>query len=103
MKKNVPETERLCRFCEWASALHGEDQMLCRKRGVVSPLYVCRAFRYDPLKRDPGGVWIPEPDAVRTRDIEIHNDTTFFNGGSPFDYRIGKRQSRTERFHGSGP
>ncbi len=54
MKKNTPETERFCRVCEFASPLHDEDQMLCRKRGIVSSGYVCRAFRYDPLKRDPG-------------------------------------------------
>ena len=70
MKKNVPETERLCRFCEWASALHGEDQMLCRKRGVVSPLYVCRAFRYDPLKRDPGA----PPAAQKLEYISLEED-----------------------------
>ena len=54
MKKKTPELERICKFCEWASALNNPDQMLCRKKGVVNAGYVCRAFQYDPLKRDPG-------------------------------------------------
>ncbi len=54
MKKKTPDLERMCKFCEGASALHNPDQMLCQKKGVVSATYVCRAFQYDPLKRDPG-------------------------------------------------
>ncbi len=54
VKKHKIELERLCKFCEHAVALNSPDEMLCRKRGVVSAGYCCRAFRYDPLKRDPG-------------------------------------------------
>jgi len=43
----------MCRYCENASPLHDEDEMLCRIRGVVSGDHVCRKFIYDPLKRRP--------------------------------------------------
>ncbi len=69
MKKNTPDTERLCRYCELASPLHDEEQMLCRKRGIVSSGYVCRAFRYDPLKRDPGA----PPEAPKLEYISLED------------------------------
>jgi len=53
-KKGKPEIDRLCKYCELAASLHNPDEMLCSKRGVVNAGYHCRAFRYDPLKRDPG-------------------------------------------------
>ena len=66
-KNKKAEIERLCKFCELAAALKDSDEMLCRKRGVVSAGYHCHSFRYDPLKRDPGKtpkLVIPElPDA----------------------------------------
>lgn len=54
MKKKSPQIDRLCKYCEWASSLNDPDRMLCSKKGVVNAGYVCRAFMYDPLKRDPG-------------------------------------------------
>ncbi|MBQ1371776.1 MAG: hypothetical protein IIY70_02475 [Oscillospiraceae bacterium] len=48
-RKNV---ERVCSLCAHAGQTCGE-QMLCAKRGFVSPDGSCRRFRYDPLKRIP--------------------------------------------------
>ncbi len=52
--KARPELDKLCKYCELAASLSDPDSMLCKKRGVVNAGYHCRAFRYDPLKRDPG-------------------------------------------------
>lgn len=54
MKKKSPEIDRLCKYCESASPLNDPDRMLCHKKGIVNAGYSCRAFAYDPLKRDPG-------------------------------------------------
>ena len=54
MKKKSPEIDRICKYCELASALNDPDRMLCHKKGIVNAGYSCRAFQYDPLKRDPG-------------------------------------------------
>lgn len=43
---------RLCLNCALAAEAD-EDQMLCRKKGLVAKDHHCMAFRYDPLKRDP--------------------------------------------------
>jgi len=53
--KDPDETDRpsVCRYCENASELRSEDEMLCKLRGVVEASHVCRKFRYDPLKRKP--------------------------------------------------
>lgn len=42
---------RFCACC--AHAVDCGEEMLCRKKGPVSKDGVCRAFRYDPLKRQP--------------------------------------------------
>lgn len=60
MKKKSPEIDRLCKYCEWASSLNDPDRMLCHKKGIVNAGYSCRAFLYDPLKRDPGKRAMPE-------------------------------------------
>lgn len=51
--KNKPEIEKYCKYCERASALSDPDTMLCEKKGIVSASHKCRAFTYDPLKREP--------------------------------------------------
>ncbi|MEG2455337.1 MAG: hypothetical protein RSC08_03695 [Oscillospiraceae bacterium] len=48
----------LCLYCQRGSALN-EEEILCVKKGVVSPGFHCRGFRYDPLRRTP-----PRPIAV---------------------------------------
>lgn len=62
---NELELDRVCAYCENASALHNRDFMLCKKRGVVSSGYVCRRFSYDPLKR------VPMPRRIIDDDIEL--------------------------------
>ena len=52
-KNNDDDRPSMCRFCENASPLHDDDEVLCRLRGVVSGDYVCGKFMYDPLKRKP--------------------------------------------------
>jgi len=53
-KKQKNSLGKMCRWCELAHCLQDEDTMLCDKKGVVRSDYVCRNFRYDPLKRVPG-------------------------------------------------
>ncbi|MCQ2432171.1 MAG: hypothetical protein MJ175_06155 [Clostridia bacterium] len=51
-KENL-DIRDICAFCENASCLRNEDEMLCRFNGVVSADGTCRKFRYDLLKRKP--------------------------------------------------
>jgi len=43
----------MCRYCENASELRSEDEVLCKLHGIVDGGYRCRKFMYDPLKRRP--------------------------------------------------
>jgi len=54
-RKKYTDDDRpsMCRYCENASPLHDDSEVLCRIRGVVSGDHVCRKFMYDPLKRRP--------------------------------------------------
>ncbi|MDD6800086.1 MAG: hypothetical protein PUE85_06700 [Firmicutes bacterium] len=49
-ENNVP---RLCCFCENASIINDESNVLCSRKGIVNREYCCRRFQYDPLKRVP--------------------------------------------------
>lgn len=44
--------EKSCTYCRYGTVLD-EEQVLCIKKGVVSPDRKCRRFTYDPLKRVP--------------------------------------------------
>ncbi len=68
MSRKLPEDENYCVFCEHAVALHGNDFILCRKKGVVSATWVCRKFVYDPLKRKPAVRRTPSLEYV---DIDL--------------------------------
>ncbi len=50
--------EKSCSYCEHATILSNE-QVLCIKKGVVSPTGKCRKFTYSPCKRIP-----PKPKAL---------------------------------------
>ena len=44
--------EPRCGYCKQGRPLE-DGQVICPKRGVVSPGYSCKRFAYDPLKRVP--------------------------------------------------
>lgn len=46
------EIDPRCAYCAKGAPLQG-GQILCSKKGVVSPTDHCHRFRYDPLKRVP--------------------------------------------------
>lgn len=41
-----------CAYCAKAGTVD-DNQMVCRKKGIVSPGDHCKSFQYDPLKRVP--------------------------------------------------
>lgn len=53
------DIEPRCFYCLYASKLD-EENMTCRKRGIVKQIGKCRSFRYDPLGRIP-----PKPAVLR--------------------------------------
>lgn len=54
------DIEPRCTYCARGCKLN-EREVLCRKKGIVAPEYHCRAFRYDPLLREP-----PQPVRLNT-------------------------------------
>lgn len=46
------DMEPRCAYCKRGAPLD-EDQVMCVKKGIVSPAGSCRKFKYDPLKRVP--------------------------------------------------
>ena len=66
-QQDLPECPRVCAYCEHATPLQTEGQMLCPKKGVVEGGFVCRRFRYDPLKRVP----TPRPTLIRPDEEDL--------------------------------
>ena len=57
-----------CQYCTEAMQQMSEN-VLCLKKGIVSPHYSCKKFIYDPLKRVP-----PRPQSLQkyeTKDFSI--------------------------------
>ena len=54
-KKNAEASERRksCEFCENATVISDEDNILCGKYGIVKKEFCCKKYTYDPLKRVP--------------------------------------------------
>lgn len=59
---------RSCSYCQHGTAMEN-DQILCKKRGVVSASYSCGKFRYNPCKRIP--------HKMKSLDFEKYQDTDF--------------------------
>ena len=59
------DIEPRCAYCAKAAYRVNENEVLCRKKGIVSPEYHCRAFRYDPLRREP-----PRPATLKTDTLQ---------------------------------
>ncbi len=64
------DIDRCCAYCKFAGSA-GEEQMICAKRGLVSPMDQCRAFAYDPLKRTPSRAKSPDFAALNERDYSL--------------------------------
>ena len=58
------EMDPRCAYCQFASTLNDRECM-CVKRGVVPMEHHCRAFRYDPLRREP-----PRPATLKTDTLQ---------------------------------
>lgn len=72
-KKKSEDIERFCAFCELGTPVPAPDgadfDVICPKKGVVRADFVCRRFRYDPLKRNPREKpSLPEFEAVLLDD-----------------------------------
>ena len=53
MKIKSDNIDRICKYCEHSTEISVSEEVLCSKKGVVSPDYICRKFIYDPFKRIP--------------------------------------------------
>lgn len=60
--------DRHCAYCVFAGKV-SDEQMICRKCGVVPATHHCRRFRYDPLKRVPA--------RPRTQDFSKYRETDY--------------------------
>ena len=52
-KSNNQDLPCVCEFCEHATTINDEFNVLCNHRGIVNKEYKCKKFVYDPLKRVP--------------------------------------------------
>lgn len=46
------DIEKICAYCEYGTNLQNDD-VLCKKKGIVRSNFSCKKFLYDPTKRIP--------------------------------------------------
>ncbi len=51
-----------CSYCQYGTPASDRKMIFCNRRGVVSPYYSCRKFKYDPLMRVPRRQELPQLD-----------------------------------------
>lgn len=92
----------VCRFCEHATLINDEQNVLCSVRGIVFADYCCRKFSYDPLKREPKMLPpIPKPDPTQI-DIGL---PSYLLADSPAGNAAGSSdtaESKNEKTENSG-
>jgi hypothetical protein len=59
-----------CGYCINGTVI-ADDEILCVKRGVVSPDKSCRKFEYDPCKRIPLKAKAPDFDKYSNDDFTL--------------------------------
>lgn len=47
------EIEKICAYCEYGKSIHGTDDIICSKKGLVRADHSCKKFLYSPLRRTP--------------------------------------------------
>lgn len=59
-RKNI---EPRCAYCAKGRTIN-DDEVVCSRKGIVAIDFHCRAFRYDPLRREP-----PRPVKLHTEKL----------------------------------
>jgi len=64
------DMEPRCAYCARGAKLD-DDSVLCVKRGCVPLSHACRNFRYDPLKRVPPKLALPDFSRLDQEDFTL--------------------------------
>ena len=64
------ENEPACKYCARGKKSADSKSVLCMKKGIVSPDFSCRSFKYDPLKREPYAAPTLQKD-LKAEDFEL--------------------------------
>lgn len=59
-----------CSYCKRGSVI-SEDEVVCRRNGVVAAWHSCRRFQYDPLRRVPPQPMMPGEHKFTKKDFEL--------------------------------
>ncbi len=62
--------QKSCSYCAHGTCI-SDNQILCIKKGSVSVDFKCRKFRYDPCKRIPGKMKLPDFSAYHDDDFSL--------------------------------
>lgn len=60
------EIEKICAYCEYGKTIHGTEDIICPKKGLVRADHSCKKFLYSPLRRKP-----PKPLNPDFKSIEL--------------------------------
>ena len=66
LNKKLP---RFCEYCAFGTASTYNNEVFCKKKGIVSKKDSCFKYKYDPLKRIPNEVKIA--DGYNPEDFKL--------------------------------
>lgn len=66
-RKKLP---RSCSYCSFGTQL-SDETVLCAKKGMMDLGKSCRKFRYDPTKRIPGKLKVPDFSKYDPKDFSL--------------------------------
>ena len=64
------DIEPCCSYCKHGNRI-SDTEVVCLKRGVVPAAESCRAFGYDPLKREPPRPVLLNAEKFSPDDFEL--------------------------------
>lgn len=64
------EIEKICAYCEHGKAIHGTEDIICSKKGLVRADYRCKKFLYSPLRRTPPKPLTPDFSNLNLPNLE---------------------------------
>ena len=64
------DIEPSCAYCRFSTALGG-GEIACSRRGIMTSSGSCGSFRYEPTKRIPVFVTVPDASGLSEDDFSL--------------------------------
>lgn len=68
---DLQDVSKICATCKFSSSMHAVDDLMCSKKGVVSPDFTCKHYDFNRLMKRPPKKHTLNTDKFSPEDFEI--------------------------------